>query len=135
MSEAESFDVRQAPDELARRKIASVTLAGILVTAIAVVIAWLLLRRWGGEQRRFTPPAAPRTIGILEQTLIRETERGVELRTEQAAALTRWGWVDRDAGVAQIPIDEAIEVVAASPLPSDRPLEERAAKSGEEAAP
>ncbi|HVJ89881.1 MAG TPA: hypothetical protein VM580_08755 [Labilithrix sp.] len=123
-TESDPMEVRQAPDELASRRITMVTIASIVITALALVLAWVLLARWGQAPRRGTPPVAPRTIGILEQSLIGVTARGESLREEQAASLTRWGWVDRDAGIARIPIDNAIDALVASPPPSDRPLEE-----------
>jgi hypothetical protein len=116
------FEVEQAPDELARRKIGAVTLASLFTTAVALAVAWGLLVHWGEPPRRTEPPPAPRTIGILEQSLILHTERGVELRRQQAAALEQWGWQDQDAGVARIPITTAIEILAASPLTLDEAL-------------
>jgi hypothetical protein len=116
------FEVTQAPDELARRKIGAVTLASLFTTAVALAVAWVLLGHWGEPPRSTEPPPAPRTIGILEQSLILHTDRGVELRKEQAASLEQWAWADRDAGVARIPITTAIEIFAASPLPPDQAI-------------
>ena len=122
MSEGHDFEVRQAPDRLHRRTMLAVTAASIVITGIALVVAWVLLEAWGQKPRAVAPPVAPRTIGTLEQTLILDTKRGLALRAEQQASLRTWAWVDRDAGVAQIPIDQAIDVLAADPLPPDRPL-------------
>lgn len=44
-----------------------------------------------------------------------------ELRARDAAALSAYAWVDRDAGVVRIPIERAIEVLAARGLPA-RPV-------------
>ena len=123
-----SDEVRQAPDAIAERKIAAVTAAALIITVIALVVAWVLLERWGQAPRRAESPAAPATIGMLEQTLILHTERGIALRKKSSAELQRWGWADRDAGVAQIPIESAIDVLATTPLPADTPLERRGAE-------
>lgn len=117
--------VSQAPDELANRRIWAITLASLAVTAVALAVSWALLERWGGAGRAPSgrpPPAAPRTIGILEQSLVLTTDRGAELRREQAAALARWEWVDRDAGVARIPIEVAMDILADAPPAPERPL-------------
>jgi len=128
MSEGHDFEVEQAPDRLHRRTMLGVTAASIVITAVALVVAWVLLEAWGQEPRAVAPPVAPRTIGTLEQTLILDTERGIALRAEQQASLHRWAWVDRDAGVARIPIDEAIEALVAAPIPPDRALIPRPTK-------
>jgi hypothetical protein len=120
MSEPE---VRQEPDRLERRSIVTVAVASLVLGAIALVVSELLLERWGEEPKHPPPLAAPRTIGTLEQTLITNTQRGVDQRREQQATLRRWEWADRDAGVARIPINDAIELLAAKPPPPDRPLE------------
>jgi hypothetical protein len=116
-----SFEVRQDPDHIARRKIMAITVASIILMLVSLVVAWALLRLWG---TRAPGPAAgaPRTIGTLEQTLIIDTKRGLDLRSQQEADLQRWGWADRDAGIARIPIDRAMELVVARPIPADRPF-------------
>lgn len=115
------FEVRQAPDQLHRARITGVTVAGIFVTVISLVVAWYLLALWsrGPELPAAAPTAAPRTISTVEQSLIRETNRGGALRAEQRAALDRWGWVDRQSGLAKLPIDTAIDVFVAHPPPVD----------------
>ena len=35
-----------------------------------------------------------------------------DLRERQRRELESWGWVDRKAGIAKIPIDRAIDIVA-----------------------
>ncbi len=116
--------VRQDPDSINHRGIALVTVASIVIMALALIAAWALLERWqrGRESERAVPPAAPRTIGILEQAPILGPGRGLDLRARQEADLHRFGWVDRDAGIARIPIEDAVELLVAHPLPPDRPL-------------
>jgi len=124
----DDYEVRQSPDVLDRRTMVAVTIGSILITTVALVVAWLLLEAWGQKPRTTPPPVAPRTIGTLEQTLVLDTKRGLDLRAEQESSLRRWEWVDRDAGVGRIPISEAIDVLAAEPLPADRPLTPAAAQ-------
>ena len=47
---------------------------------------------------------------------------GQRLRAEEDATLTTYGWVDRKAGVARIPIDRAIEILAERGLPPSKPM-------------
>jgi len=131
---AEDFEVRQAPDELHRRGVSGVAIGGIIVTAAALLVAWALLVVWGKEQPKGTPPLAPRTIGTLEQTLVLDTKRGIDLRNEQTALLRQWRWVDRDAGIAQIPIDVAIDLMAREAPPPDLPPGPAPPETGKEGA-
>lgn len=124
MSEKSTFEVRQEPDALASRKLMAVTVASILTMAVALVVAALLLDRWGRPARSVSVPAGP-----LEQTLILDTQRGLDLKREQRAALERWAWVDRDAGVVRMPIDRAIDLVVERPTPANRPLSPAAPSS------
>ncbi|MBN9167119.1 MAG: hypothetical protein BGO98_38225 [Myxococcales bacterium 68-20] len=125
--------VRQDPDTINRRGIALVTIASIVIMALALVAAWALLEhsQRGREVERAVPSAAPRTIGMLEQAPILGTGRGLDLRARQEADLHRFGWVDRDAGIARIPIEDAVDLLVAHPLPPDRPLVPRSGASSE----
>ena len=67
-----------------------------------------------GEERRL--PAQPR----LQAFPLNE---GYEFRQQEAAALTRYGWVDRNAGTVRLPIDEAMRLTIERGLPS-RPAPE-----------
>jgi hypothetical protein len=58
------------------------------------------------------PRRTPRTLSQVEQTPIWDTRVGLDLLEKQRRELDRWGWVDREAGVAKIPIDRAMDIVA-----------------------
>ncbi|HYR46504.1 MAG TPA: hypothetical protein VER78_05820 [Thermoanaerobaculia bacterium] len=47
---------------------------------------------------------------------------GLRLRAEEDAILTTYGWVDKKAGVARIPIDRAMEILAERGLPPSKPM-------------
>lgn len=109
------FTVQQEPDALAKRKLMTITVASCVIFGGAVAVSgWLLedLRR-GRDTGPAAAAVAPTTIGILEQGLILGPPRGLEAHRAQRESLARWGWVDRDAGVARIPIDRAMDLVAA----------------------
>jgi hypothetical protein len=46
----------------------------------------------------------------------------VKFAKEEEAAVTSYAWVDRTAGVAQIPLERALEIVAERGLPVPPPL-------------
>jgi len=99
--------------------------AALVVVAVIVHVAmWLLLRFFdvradrqdridyplAVEQERRLPPE-PRL-----QTNPREDLQN--LRTNENDILTSYGWVDRNAGVVRIPIDEAIKLTLQRGLPA-----------------
>jgi hypothetical protein len=94
-----------------------VTAAGFVVFIVvsAFVADWLLHAFGGHIEAREGAEAAPPQIDTIEQTLVRDTRRGLDLNDEKRRSLDRWGWVDRPHGVAHIPIDRAIELVVARP--------------------
>jgi hypothetical protein len=102
------FVVRQAPDLLDRRKLARVTAGSLVVFALATAGAWYLL-----EASRRSPAlvAASAPVGTVETALFSTAERGLTLHAQQREALEHYGWVDRDAGIARIPIERAMDLL------------------------
>lgn len=64
--------------------------------------------------RTAVEPPEPRIVGE-PAVLLRQ------YRAEEARQLGSYGWVDREAGVARIPIDRAIDIVARTGLPKAQP--------------
>ena len=56
-------------------------------------------------------------IGIVDQVPFDIDHRLEKWRAERSAALNSYGWVNRKRGVAHIPIDKAMEQVAAGAAP------------------
>jgi hypothetical protein len=101
LPELEDIDVR------AIRRGAIAIAAGIL---FALAASWLLLRALGQATNTARPPAAipaPRLLPAPQQ------ERAAYF-AEKERRLATWGWVDRAAGIAHIPLDEAMRRMAAA---------------------
>jgi hypothetical protein len=86
----------------------------VTVIAASVVISSKLLQSWirplpDGASR---PAQADAEIGIVEQSLILTTRRGLDQQAEQRGSLRAFGWVDRPNRIAKIPIDRAMDLVA-----------------------
>jgi hypothetical protein len=128
-----TFVVRQEPDVLARRRISAVAIGSVVIGALSLVVVDSMI----GRGPRVRPPAtipaqvntepgarsAGESLGEREKkesTLILATERGITLRNEQRESLSHYSWVDRDAGVVRIPIERAIDLLAASPPAADQ---------------
>jgi hypothetical protein len=57
------------------------------------------------------PPAFPKLV-------IAEPAALAELRAQEDAFLAGWGWVEKDKGIARMPIDAAMRIVAERGLPT-----------------
>jgi hypothetical protein len=86
---------------------------GALAIAAGIVFAlagsWMLLRWLGPATNTASAPAAipaPRLQPAPQQERVRYF-------AEKERRLATWGWVDRDAGIAHIPLDEAMRLMAA----------------------
>ena len=103
-----------APDRLPYARIVLVLFATLAVFGVAV-----LLMRWEqvaseGPKPHLPPPA----LGQLElsgvnQALFPMDPRASKSREQQVERLHSYGWVDRDAGVAHLPIDAAMDLYVA----------------------
>jgi hypothetical protein len=110
---APGFAPEQAADHLPQRRLVAVGAASVVILLVAIAAAGLLLRVDRPDHGRATAPLparAPDEIGHVEQSLVESTRRGLDLQDRQRAALGRYGWVDRDAGIARIPIERAIDL-------------------------
>lgn len=103
---------KEHPRDFAPRK---VILTGAALVGLLIVIGGLLLL----FQRVAIPPLAARDLrpppattplseGEFEAGQVRE-----KLNTEAQARLKSYGWVDREKGLAHIPIRRAMELLAA----------------------
>jgi hypothetical protein len=92
-----------------------------LTAAVLVPLFRFFGRRERAEQRpaatvlapsaRAPEPAFPRLVTSEPAVLAR-------FRSQEDALLTSWGWVEKDRGIARMPIEEAMKIVAARGLPS-----------------
>jgi hypothetical protein len=103
-------------------------LGAMFLTALVVVPMYRFLgRREKAAQARAAtvlkaePNAAPSAFPRLvtsEPTVL------AELRAQEDALLTSYGWVEKDKGIARMPIDEAMKIVAERGLPKFPPSPE-----------
>jgi hypothetical protein len=113
---AKDFQVQQEPDAVPSRALVRVSLASVVVGAIGVAVAaWLLIFVVGAVRPSFAAAGGPRPaasqLSGVEQTPIWDARRGEALLARQRLQLESWGWVDRDAGIARIPIERAMDLV------------------------
>ncbi len=98
--------------------------AGLLAVGVVIhLLLWLLFnyytRQAAQVPRNFPlsaeyqqqPPPEPRLQTHPQQDLF-------QLRAREDAVLRGYGWIDKQAGVARIPIEEAMKLVVQRGLPS-----------------
>jgi hypothetical protein len=95
----------------------------VVVAAIVHLFLWWLLGVYEKQDERARTQAYPMAAG--QQDRLPPTPRLQEnpqqelqdLRAKQKALLEGYGWVNKEAGVARIPIEEAMKMVVAHGLP------------------
>lgn len=110
------FCVHQEEDVMATGTLVAIGVVGVVVGAVGVFFAGLILVAGvGGLRPSLAGPGGPKAaspeISNVEQTLVRNTRAGLDLHERQLRELDSWGWIDRDAGVAAIPIQQAIDLL------------------------
>lgn len=96
-------------------------LAAMVLTALAVVPMFRLLSK--RESQAQPPPAGAVKTEMSEpvqsfpKLVTSEPQALAEFRASEEALLTSYGWVEKDKGLARIPIEHAMRIVAAQGLP------------------
>lgn len=103
--------------------------AGLAIAAAVVSVAmWGLFRFFEAQHEKREQPVPPMVAANLKRTP-REPRLEPDplsprrrMQAEENAALTTYGWVDRDAGVVRIPIERAMELLVERGLPPSKPM-------------
>ena len=90
-------------------------IALFVVAAVIHLLVWVLFGFFAGETATSTaaPPAitaAPDRVPPEPRLQTNPREDLRELRAHEDEVLNSYGWVDKNAGVARIPIDEAMKL-------------------------
>jgi hypothetical protein len=108
--------------------IAVAVLFGGMLAALALVggFAQLLASSQGGEPTVTSPSTTIELPAGVPPVDANQVGSLRELRAREEAFLTEYAWVDRDAGVARVPIQRAMEILARQSalkpqLPDDEP--------------
>jgi hypothetical protein len=95
--------------------IIGVGVGSVVIFAIATVWSTHILNSTKAEMQPAGPPPIPRQVnsyevGIVNQRVFALDQRAAQKRLQQMERLDSYGWVDRQAGLAHIPIDEAMKM-------------------------
>jgi hypothetical protein len=93
-----------------------------IATVVAVGVLWVVLRIWTGQPLPFqvqVPPAAVDAPAVPGPGLDAAPEMTLqEVLARDNARLQTYGWVDREAGIVHIPIEEAMQQFVESGPPA-----------------
>jgi hypothetical protein len=97
---------------------------------IAAVVVWGIFRLFAAQENAEQPVLSQHLEASLKRTPASPRleplplEPRIELRAAEDAQLSTYGWVDRNAGVARIPIDRAMQLIVEHGVPGGMPLPE-----------
>jgi hypothetical protein len=103
-------------DRVPSGRIIAVGAAALIVFtlgSVAAGVGMVAMRKTVNPEGDHAPPAeaGKPKIGMIEQRLFEHSNMGVAWREGQQRRLGSFGWVDKQKGVAHIPIDQAMEMV------------------------
>jgi hypothetical protein len=120
--EAPDADAGHEPGDIGLGRIVGFGAALVVVSAVAMIAMAGLMRYFSTEERKdgtTTADIAQDRPGDFPSPRLQHDDAHdmAEFREREDAALKSYGWVDRKAGIAQIPIDDAIKILAEKGLP------------------
>lgn len=100
--------------------------AGMAVLAVAVLLLmggllWVLSDGRLPRQGIVTPSAPAPNMSPAPDLQVASSRDYQEMRAAEEAQLHTYGWIDRQAGIAAIPIERAMELLARRGLPMQKP--------------
>jgi hypothetical protein len=106
--------------------------ASLFVVGVIVhLLVWVLFGYLSGRETRQGAREHPLTM-TSETPLPPEPRLQInpredlrELRAHEDEVLTSYGWVDKNAGIVRIPIEEAMKIVVQKGLPAREPTSDR----------
>jgi hypothetical protein len=122
MPMADVDDVKYETEDFSPRGIRWFT-AGLAVLAVTVLLLmggllWLLSGGWPPRQGIVTPMVPAPNMSPEPDLQVASSLDYQAMRAAEAAQLNSYRWVDREAGIAAIPIERAMEILAGRGLPA-----------------
>ena len=122
---ADANDVKYETRDFSPRAIRWFT-AGLAVLAVMVLVLmggllWLLSGGWPPRQGIVAPMAPAPNMSPAPDLQVASTRDYQEMRAAEETQLHSYGWVDREAGIAAIPIERAMEILASRGLTAQEP--------------
>jgi hypothetical protein len=128
MNEADQHDRIAAGHETSAIAMRAVAWSGIGLVAtivVSLVLVWELLSMFSQQEKVAADSGTTDTVRAMQPSRLPdapelEVNQAValgQLRSRERALLDEYAWLDRQAGIARIPIERAIEIVSQNGLP------------------
>jgi hypothetical protein len=126
---AEADEVKYETEDFSPRGIRWFT-AGLAVLAVTVLVLmgallWLLSGGWPPRQGIVTPLVPAPNMSPQPDLQVASSLDYQQMRAAEEAQLRSYRWVDREAGIAAIPIERAMEILADRGMPAQKPQAKR----------
>jgi hypothetical protein len=98
------------------KKIVGVGVGSVVIFALSIVWSTLLLSGVETEMHPAGPPPLPPgvytyEVGIVNQRMFSLDQRAAQKRLQQMDRLNSYGWIDKERGVAHVPVDVAMQLL------------------------
>ncbi|MGX2040422.1 hypothetical protein ACWJKU_09865 [Methylocaldum sp. MU1018] len=105
-------------------------IAALVIFAVTVIVAsigaWLLVKRWANAGPTPTLPPSPQPTAKVGPPLQIAPALDLQaLRAREERLLRSTEWIDRSAGIARIPVEDAMTLIARRGGPKNRPRADR----------
>lgn len=129
---AHDHGVRSEEDRVPVLRLVLVGVAALVIFFLGSLAAVEYLRARQAERGAIAvpPEIGQSKIGLVEQQQFDMSLRADRAKAKQVQRLGSLGWVDRQAGVAHLPIDVAMQLVAQGVRPGPAPGERGALPGG-----
>src|SRR6266480_3067125 len=96
-----------------------IAIALFLCTALIFLGIWFFMRDLMVKELGHEKPPTPQTGALFPEPRLEVRPSGEleKLRGAEEAQLNSYGWIDRNVGIARIPIDRAMQLIAERGLP------------------
>jgi hypothetical protein len=111
-----SAPVTQA-EQLSLGRIVAVGLIALVAFGLGIAWAFWILRTHAPEPPRAAPQMGRAEIGMVNQQMFELDRRGPATRAQALKRLHGYGWVNADAGMAHIPIEQAMDALVKEATP------------------
>ena len=117
-TDSHAVEVSVAQQKMSWSWIIGVGVASVLIFAVATLWSTHILNSTRAEMQPAGPPPIPKQVsqyevGIVNLRVFALDQRAAQKRLRQLERLDSYGWVDREAGMAHIPVSEAMKMLVA----------------------